>query len=590
MPTPVPRPANWDGVRTRGTRIRRRRRAAHGAVALVSVVAIVAAVLAVAGTLSDGGSGTRRGVVATPPGTLSDRIVIDRGDRVEVISAIDGHVISTVATGIDPNLSGGVSATPDGKAVVYTRTERAPTVRLRARRALAGRRQRARDSRALLEPLDQPGRSVGRLRHQRQLREPGRPLDRRLPGPDEPAQWPELPPVRAGAGRPPRETRTARVVTRLRRTGLLCQRADLGPARPAGPDEPPARKGRQSRERPWRLERRSGDVRAEWSSPRRPHRVAQPDTSVRRRRARRLGPRARDALSRRRSSRFHSPRPERYAPPRDPAGRHAARAGVDRCPQPVPDLLAAVLGDDGLDPCRRARRPKRRLAANPENDHDERRRTERGRPLPGSRAAEPDATGLQRRRQLRARVDHSGRRGRSHPVHRGRHQRFARDRDHDHGRKGNARAATAHARRGRTRRTSSSSWIRSRAQSCGTCTARRSSIGASTSSLSLPVGRRCSRWRPRRAHRRGPTSVTRRCRSHSSSPKTCRRPRGRAGHWPRVATRSSARTVAGSRTRRPHVAATRRHSRCGMSCRAPSGSGPCRDRPRQRREIISTKL
>ena len=44
--------------------------------------------------------------------------------------------------------------------------------------------------------------------------------------------------------------------------------------------------------------------------------------------------------------------------------------------------------------------------------------------------------------------------------------------------------------------------------------------------LSLPVGRRCSRWRPRRAHRRGPTSVTRRCRSHSSSPKTCRRPRG----------------------------------------------------------------
>ena len=93
--------------------------------ALVSVVAIVAGVLAVAGTFSDGGSGTRRGVVATPPGPVTDHIVVDRGNRIEEISATDGHTLATLVTGIDSN-PGGVSATPDGSAVVYTRRSAPP--------------------------------------------------------------------------------------------------------------------------------------------------------------------------------------------------------------------------------------------------------------------------------------------------------------------------------------------------------------------------------------------------------------------------------------------------------------------------------
>jgi hypothetical protein len=114
-------PVPWDDVRGRGVRIRRRRRVGQGAVAAVAVVAVAAGALALVGAFSDGGGGTRRGVVATPtPGAATDDIVVDRGDRIEIIDATDGHVITTVATGIDTN-PGGVSATPDGAAVVYTR-------------------------------------------------------------------------------------------------------------------------------------------------------------------------------------------------------------------------------------------------------------------------------------------------------------------------------------------------------------------------------------------------------------------------------------------------------------------------------------
>jgi PASTA domain/WD40-like Beta Propeller Repeat len=124
-PAPAPAAAGWDGVRTRGAQIRRRRRGAQGAVALVSILAVAAGVLALAGTFAGGGGGTRRGVVATPPGGVSDQIVVDRGDRIEVISATDGHVLRTLVSGIDSN-PGGVSVTPDGTAVVYTRKSPAP--------------------------------------------------------------------------------------------------------------------------------------------------------------------------------------------------------------------------------------------------------------------------------------------------------------------------------------------------------------------------------------------------------------------------------------------------------------------------------
>jgi hypothetical protein len=113
--------APWDEVRGRGARIRRRRRVAQGGLAAMTVIAIVLGVLAIAGVLSDGGGGTRRGVVATPtPAVGSNEIVVDRGDRIEIIDSTDGHVITTVASRIDSN-PGGVSATPDGAAVVYTR-------------------------------------------------------------------------------------------------------------------------------------------------------------------------------------------------------------------------------------------------------------------------------------------------------------------------------------------------------------------------------------------------------------------------------------------------------------------------------------
>jgi hypothetical protein len=113
-------PSAWDEVRTRGVRLRRRRRAAQGAVAAVAVVAVAVGALALAGTFSDGGGTTRRGVVATPTPGASNEIVVDRGDRIEIIDSSDGHLITTVATGIDTN-PGGVSVTPDGAAVVYTR-------------------------------------------------------------------------------------------------------------------------------------------------------------------------------------------------------------------------------------------------------------------------------------------------------------------------------------------------------------------------------------------------------------------------------------------------------------------------------------
>jgi hypothetical protein len=116
----TPLTTDWSGVLARGTKLRRRRRVAQGAVALVAGVAVTIGVLAVAGTFSDGGRGTRRGVVATPPGAVSDRIAVDRGDRIDVISATDGHVVRTVTTVLGTN-PGGVSVTPEGPAVVYMR-------------------------------------------------------------------------------------------------------------------------------------------------------------------------------------------------------------------------------------------------------------------------------------------------------------------------------------------------------------------------------------------------------------------------------------------------------------------------------------
>jgi hypothetical protein len=115
--TPVP--TDWNGVLTRGTKLRRRRRVTQGAVALATVVALTVGVLAAAGTFSDGGRGARRGVVATPPGAVSDRIAVDRGDRIDVISATDGHVVKTV-TAVLGTGPGGVSVTHDGSAVVYS--------------------------------------------------------------------------------------------------------------------------------------------------------------------------------------------------------------------------------------------------------------------------------------------------------------------------------------------------------------------------------------------------------------------------------------------------------------------------------------
>jgi hypothetical protein len=85
----------------------------------VAVLALVAGAVTLAGIFSDGGTGTRRGVVATPPGAVSDRIAVDRGDRIDVISATDGHVVRTV-TAVLGTGPGGASVTPDGSAVVYS--------------------------------------------------------------------------------------------------------------------------------------------------------------------------------------------------------------------------------------------------------------------------------------------------------------------------------------------------------------------------------------------------------------------------------------------------------------------------------------
>ena len=106
-------------MQARGTQIRRRRRGAQGAVAIVSVVVIAAGALALAGTF-DSGTG-RRGIVATPPGAVSNEIVAGVNGQIEVLSADDGHVVRTLADGTDPSV--------DKQGNVYfTRTKALPPV------------------------------------------------------------------------------------------------------------------------------------------------------------------------------------------------------------------------------------------------------------------------------------------------------------------------------------------------------------------------------------------------------------------------------------------------------------------------------
>jgi sugar lactone lactonase YvrE len=116
--------AGWEQVTSRAGAMRVQRRVLGAAAAVIVAVAVSLGVLAATGSFDSGASS--RSIVATPTPTstpVGDDIVASLDHSIVVLSSDDGHVVRTLAEGLES--PGAVAVSPDGATVYYTRSARA---------------------------------------------------------------------------------------------------------------------------------------------------------------------------------------------------------------------------------------------------------------------------------------------------------------------------------------------------------------------------------------------------------------------------------------------------------------------------------